>query len=57
MKGGDEDMGENDITKTYKVENGEIHLVLTLGNISITCDNNDVDYRETVNELLKLKMR
>ena len=47
-------MSECDITKTYKVENGEIHLVLTLGNLSVTCDNNDSDYRETVNELLKM---
>jgi len=45
-------MSECDIIKTYKVENGEVHMVLTLGNVSVTCDNSDEDYRATVNELL-----
>lgn len=45
-------MSEYDIKKTYKVENGVVHIVLTLGNRTVTCDNSTVDYRECVNELL-----
>ena len=45
-------MSELDIKKTYKVEHGEVHIVLTLGNRTITCDNSEVDYQECVNELL-----
>ena len=47
-------MSECDIIKTYKVEHGEVHMVLTLGNYSIQCDVGTVDYRETVNELLEM---
>lgn len=45
-------MSESDIKKTYKVENGVVHIELTLGNRTVTCDNSDTDYRACVNELL-----